>query len=298
MRPVVFILTRIRLCQFVTMRPNLFTSIFAASAIGLAGTGSSQPSYASACPNPSTLTSVNDNGDATSFDAITGGSCSGTPDSYGVTIYKMGLCRSDPRPSQGTSPDYSSCSITFENNSGTAANFAAGTSVELDEALAARPINGSYSYLIILLGHTFNIKSQYGPIAGTTYYSTSISTGDNASADTSGPARSMPMQARSFDANCVSEDSLSVASGTLTAFLLNSSGVMITGSTSEAYCPDVKYILGSVSLTSPILIDENVISLKANFKVTDNGTTVMNDDSNGLIFGAGPFSVNMSIFSR
>ena len=280
------------------MRTILLPAIFAASAIGLACIGRSQPAYAAPCPDPSTLTSINNNGDATSFDAITGGSCSGTPDSYGVTIYKMGFCRTDPRPSQGASPDYSSCSITFENNSGTAANFAAGTSVELDEALAARPINGSYSYLLILLGHTFNIRSQYGPIAGTTYYSTSVSTGDNASADTSGPARSMPMQARSFDANCVSEDSLSVESGTLTAFLLNSSETMIPASSSEEYCSDVKYILGAVSLNSPIVIDENVISLKANFQVTDNGTTIMKDDNNGLIFGAGPFSVNMSITSR
>ena len=280
------------------MRTNLLPAIFAASAIGLACMKSPQPTYAAACPEPSTLTSVSDTGDATSFDAVTGGSCSGTPDIYGVTIYKMGLCRSDPRPSEGASPDYSSCSITFDSSSGTAANFAAGTSVELDEELATRPIDGSYSYLLILLGHTFNIKAQYGPIAGTTYYSTSVSTGDNASADTSGPARSMPMQARSFDANCVSEDSLSVESGTLTAFLLNSSETMIAASSSEEYCSDVKYILGAVSLNSPIFIDENVISLKANFKVTDNGTTIMKDDDDGLIFGAGPFSVSMSIISR
>ena len=114
--------------QSVSMRTILLPAIFAASAIGLACIGRSQPAYAAACPDPSTLTSINDNGDATSFDAITGGSCSGTPDSYGVTIYKMGFCKTDPRPSQGASPDYSSCSITFENSSGTAANFAAGTS--------------------------------------------------------------------------------------------------------------------------------------------------------------------------
>ena len=119
------IILKTRLDQSVSMRTNLLPAIFAASAIGLASTGSPQPAYAAACPDPSTLTSINDNGDATSFDAITGGSCSGTPDSYGVTIYKMGFCKTDPRPSQGVSPDYSSCSITFENSSGTAANFAA-----------------------------------------------------------------------------------------------------------------------------------------------------------------------------
>ena len=289
---------RKRLGQSVAMRPNLLPAIFAASAIGLACIGRPQPTYAAACPDPSTLTSVNDNGDATSFDAVTGGDCSGTPDGYGVTIYKMGLCTTDPRPSEGASPDYSSCSITFDSSSGTAANFAANTSVELNENLATRPNNGSYNYLLILLGHTFNIKAQYGPIGGVTYYSTSTSTGWPATANTTGPATSNPVEAKSFGQNCDSEDSLTIGAGTLTGSLLNSSGTRIAENSSIPSCTDVKYILGVVSLNSPIIMNDDVMSLKATFQVTNNGTTITQDNSNGLIFDVGPFNVSMTVISR
>ena len=51
------------------------------------------------CPDPSTttITSIADRGDATSFYALTGGGfCKGTPDEYGVTVYKMGFCTKNP----------------------------------------------------------------------------------------------------------------------------------------------------------------------------------------------------------
>ena len=74
------------------------------------------------CPDPSTttITSIADRGDATSFYALTGGGfCKGTPDEYGVTVYKMGFCTQNPgNPTgsdvlAGASPDYSSCSWTL-----------------------------------------------------------------------------------------------------------------------------------------------------------------------------------------
>ena len=59
------------------------------------------------CPDPSTttLTSLATGGDAKSFYQVTedneageGGFCERTPDSYGVTVYKMGFCTTDPSP--------------------------------------------------------------------------------------------------------------------------------------------------------------------------------------------------------
>lgn len=277
---------------------NFFIATFVASSIGLTGIVNSQPTYAqalAACPDPSTLTSVDGIGDATSFDSVTGGDCSGTPDGYGVTIYRMGLCTNNPSPSQGASPDYNSCSISFESESGNAANFAAGKSVDLDGGLAARPNNGTYRYLFILLGSTFNIKAKYGPIAGVTYYSTSTSTGWPASANTTGPATYNPVSAKSFGDNCDSEDSLTVDSGTLTGSLLNSSEIRISESAAVPSCIGVKYILGVVSLNEPVTVDNDVTSLEAVFKVTNNGTTINIDNSNGIIFDIGPFDASMRV---
>lgn len=274
---------------------NFFIATFVLSSIGFTGIVRPQPTYAAACPDPSTLTSVNGLGDATSFEQVTGGDCSGTPDGYGVTIYKMGLCTNNLRPSEGASPDFSSCSITFESETGKAANFAAGKFVELDGGLTERPNDGTYRYLFVLLGHTFNIKAQYGPIAGVTYYSSSTSTGWPASANTTGPATPAPVSAKSFGEYCDSEDSLMVESGTLTGSLLNSSGVRISESKSIPSCVDVKYILGVVSLNKPVTIDDDVISLEAVFKVTNNGTTINIDNNDGIIFDVGPFDVTMRV---
>ena len=62
------------------------------------------------CPDPSTITSTYE-GDS-SFLAAVDGNCYGTPEEYGVTIFKMGLCTSDPSPAAaGTAPDTSSCTF-------------------------------------------------------------------------------------------------------------------------------------------------------------------------------------------
>ena len=58
------------------------------------------------CPDPSitTISSISDSGDATSFTAVTGGGfCRGTPDEYGVTVYKMGFCTKNPGNPTGSS---------------------------------------------------------------------------------------------------------------------------------------------------------------------------------------------------
>ena len=146
----------------------LTTALFLTS--GLTILSYSKPVNAEACPDPSLITSPNDFGDATSFIATTGGSCYGTPKEYGVTIYKMGLCTSNPAPSSaGSAPDTSSCSFNFEKDDGVgeAASFAAGGEVDLSEAYSSRPDVGTYRYAYIEIKNTFDIKAYYGPIGDT-----------------------------------------------------------------------------------------------------------------------------------
>ena len=274
------------------MKLKHFFSALTASSLSLSLIGSPQSAHAqlAACPNPSTLTSVAD------FQALTGGACSGTPDEYGVTVYKMGLCTSDPTPGPGTAANYSSCSLSFEDSAGSSANIAAGTSVGLPLGNTTRPTNGTYGYAIILIGTTFNIKAQYGPVAGSTYYSTATSTGWPAVANTTGPATLNPVQANSFNEgnSCDSQDSLSISSGTLTGTTLNSSQERIPDSTAVTTCPGATYILGVVSLSSPVTIDDSVKALDALFTVTNMGTTITTFGG-GLIFDSGPFNVVLSV---
>ena len=133
------------------------------------------------CPDPSTttITSIADRDDETSFYSLTGGGfCKGTPDEYGVTVYKMGFCTKNPaNPTLssvrvGSAPDYSTCSWTYENSTGEAASFSAGGSLDLSETYASDPATGTYPYAVMLISKDFNIKGKFGPVGGKTYYST------------------------------------------------------------------------------------------------------------------------------
>jgi hypothetical protein len=275
------------------MKPKKLFNALAASSLGLSCIGTPQSTNAqmAACPNPSTLANV------AGFVAATGGACAGTPDEYGVTVYKMGLCTSDPTPAPSVAADYSSCSLTFEDSAGSVANFAAGRSLGLPASSTTRPANGTYGYAIILIGTTFNIKAQYGPVGATTYYSTATSTGWPAVANTTGPATLSPVPLGSFNpgTSCDSQDSLSIPSGTLTGTTLNSSQQRIPDSSAVTTCSGATYILGVVSLSAPVTIDESVTALDALFTVTNMGTTITTDNAGGLIFDSGPFNVVLSV---
>ena len=283
------------------MKLKRFLGLIAATSLSVEALTLPSPANAQSdpCPNPSTLTSVDGAGDATSFRSITGdGTCSGTPSSYGVTIYKMGLCTSDPSPAQGAAADYSSCSISYEDSAGSSVNFAAGTSLALSEALSLDIEDGTYGYAMILLSKTFNIKAEYGPIAGNTYYSTNTSTGWPAQGNTVGPATVNPVSANSFGQNCDSADTLSIPAGSLTGTLLNSSGERIPEDTSIQTCSGVEYILGVVGLNSPVTIEDGV-TLEALFTITNSGTTLNIDNAPGgvpgIIFDVGPFNVTFNV---
>ena len=137
------------------------------------------------CPDPSTttITSIYDETDDSSFFALTGGYgedgggfCRGTPDSYGVTVFKMGFCKENPgNPTgstilEGSKPDYSSCTWAYENTSGEGADFSAGGSVDLSEEFSSEPAAGVYPHAVMIISKDFRIKGKYGPVGGKTYY--------------------------------------------------------------------------------------------------------------------------------
>jgi len=280
------------------MKLKRFLGLIAASTLGVGSLTPPAPVNAqamAACPTASSQA------DFATWLTNTGGSCAGTPDEYGVTVYKMGLCINDPTPAAGSAADYSSCSLTFEDTSGSAASFAAGGSVALPESLATRPDDGIYNYALILISTTFEIQATYGPLGdGTTYYSTSTSVGSSGTPNTTGPATSNPVLTTSFNPGqaCDSQDTVSGSSGPMTGTLLNSSEERIPDDTTVSNCTGAEYILGVVSLTSPVTIDETVTALDATFTVTNNGTTIVSDSSRpptGIIFESGPFDVVLSV---
>ena len=286
----------------------LTTALFITS--GLTILSHSNPVKASACPDASSVTSPNGSGDATSFIALSEGSCYETPDEYGVTIYKMGLCTSNPAPSSaGSAPDISSCSFNFEKDDGVgeAASFAAGGEVDLSATYSSRPDVGEYEFAYIEIKNSFDIKAKYGPLgdaANTTYFTngtfgaagtvTGASTTPTASdgyATTTAPLNTFFGDGGT--AICAATANESVSGGTIRAYLLDSSDKLIADDSSVTECSGVKKLLGIMQLNTKVNITASTTSVKTTFKVTDNGSTVIYDDgTDGLQFDSGPFSVS------
>ena len=277
----------------------LTTALFITS--GLTILSHSNPVKAEACPSADTITSPSAFGSSV-------GSCYGTPEEYGVTIYKMGLCTTDPKPTAvGSAPDTSSCSFNFEKDDGVgeAASFAAGGEVDLSETYSSIPSVGSYPYAYIEIKNSFDIKAKYGPLgdsANTTYFTNGTFgeagtvTGASATPPTGEyAATTAPMNTFYGDNGeevCVATGDETVTGGTIRAYLLDSSDKLIADDSSATSCSGVTKLLGIMQLNDAVNITSSTTSVKTTFKVTNNGTTVIYDNSSdGILFDSGPFSV-------
>ena len=118
---------------------------------------------------------ASDTADATLANIIAmGGECLHTPDQYKLTIYEMGLCKTDPISTGVFLKEANDCVQTMLSTSGTEVDLAPGSSSEKTAALpsaSSRPANGSYPHAYILLSNGFKMKGSYKLADGTTYYS-------------------------------------------------------------------------------------------------------------------------------
>ena len=264
------------------------------------------------CPDPTatTITSLFDSSDSTSFYSLTGeGFCRGTPDTYGVTVYKMGFCKKDPgnptgsTPLEGQKPDYSSCTWAFESTTGAIADFSAGGSIDLPEAGSSDPAAGTYPHAVMLISKDFRIKGKYGPVAGKTYYSTSTF-GVSSTNISDWGVTTAPLQSFSGPTECTaSTEGEAVVGGTIDGYLLDSNGTMlVSDKTSGSYdtinpCTGHEKLLGVMNMANNLTISDTTKGLKMTFIVTNNGMSVMGaDNGTSMKFDSGPFSVTFETF--
>ena len=223
------------------------------------------------CPDPSTttITSIYDESDSSSFFALTGGYgedgggyCRSTPDQYGVTVFKMGFCKKNPGNPTGSDikyselPDYSSCTWAFESTTGEIADFNAGGSIDLPEAGSSDPAAGTYPHAVMLISKDFRIKGKYGPVAGKTYYSTSTF-GVSSTNISDWGVTTAPLQSFSGPTECTaSTEGEVVAGGTISGYLLDSNGTMLVSDTEEGSydtiipCTEQEKLLGVMNMSS------------------------------------------------
>ena len=215
----------------------------------------------------------------------------------------MGFCTKNPaNPTggsvlAGSAPDYSTCSWTYENSTGEAASFAAGGSIDLSELYASAPATGTYPYAVMLISKDFNIKGKFGPVGGKTYYSTT--TFQTSSTDIDDYATQVaPLNTFGGDEVCVAyTEGEVVTDGTISAYLINSSGILLDSDSTITECSGQEKLLGVMKMSSDLTISDATTGLKMTFTVTNNGMSVVtNRAGNDIYVDSGPFSVKFETF--
>ena len=273
------------------------------------------------CPDPSKteITSIYDPSDKSSFFELTGGYgeegggfCRGTPDQYGVTVFKMGFCKKNPaNPTgllilEGKKPNYdlSSCTWAFESTSGEAADFSVGGSVDLSEVASSEPAAGVYPHAVMIISKDFRIKGKYGPVAGKTYYTNGKF--EESSTDISDYAvTTAPLKSFSGPTECTATTENNVVEGgTISAYLLDATGAILVSDEKDdtgAPCSGMEKLLGVMNMSSDLIISDTTKGLRMTFLVKDNGMSVIskggeNQPPSELIMDSGPFSVTFETF--
>ena len=249
------------------------------------------------------------------------GYCKTTPEQYGIKVFKMGFCEINPgNPNSegalvGQDPDYSSCSWAFESADGTDAEFTATSSIDLPDANSSKPAAGTYPYAVMIMSNELKIKGKYGPIAGKTYYTKNANVLEEYSGteEISKYAASISPVTFKGPSNCLAViEGAPVTGGTMSAYILDDTEKIInapTPSTDSSVsdgtsgCHKAKKLLGVVTMTNEITIDDNTNGVKMTYGVSDamNATlytNVANTDENygKMYFISKAFSVTFETF--
>ena len=281
---------------------NIFsTTLFCSSALITGLLISPNKVLSAACPDPGDISQLSE-----WENDLGAGDCRGTPTSYGLKVYSMGFCTANPAAggSQST-PDYSTCSLTYENSTGEDTSFAAGGNNSLSGGTTSLPVANTYEYAIIKFAKTFTLKGQYGPLGdGNTYYSSgdapNSTTGNTSTNSADLTTYEAPLENFSSASPTVCQSissSIDRTTLTLQAYLLDTNGDVVENSGASGNCSGVVDVLGVAQFKSgsEVVITSATKSLTATFTVTDNGITMYRAQDGNLTMDSGPFNVTFTV---
>ena len=236
-------------------------------------------------------------------------SCSLQPDTYGITMYNMYLCLSEPSApttTAGAGLTAARCEKVFEAASGSAITIESiGGSTAFPGATFFRPPPGSYTHGYLLIDNVFNISfdlefdtSITGGSSGTGKYCATVtgseneadggsivcSGSDNLTAGTWGAILTSFDGTSSFDPD-VSVTNLNGTGASIAGYLVETDGTL--GSENS----DIDRLVGIQSFASAIEITKDLKSLDVQFGI-NQGTTIWDDAGGGgntIEAGSGPF---------
>ena len=260
--------------------------IFSVSTLGLIQS-QAKSQEAPVCPtNPNSLAAV-------------GGFCVLTPEQYGVKIYEMGLCTSNPLANNNFSK--ASCFTSLSNSSPATTDMAGGKTFNLtsQNPVEGRPDSGAYTHAYIIISPEFELKFTY-KLNNIDYYSNGVnSSASNPvnNVSTTGPSKPFVETLNDFgddEEGFSASAQATVSGGSITALLTDSN---LNTSTAAA---ETQRLIGVFAPDNPIRISEDTSGLEVKFIVTNQGggleacqTQFVDQVCN---YGSGPFSAKFTPF--
>ena len=269
------------------MKSTLFRILFfSISTLGFTHIEAKSQGAPPVCPtNPSNLAAV-------------GGFCVLTPEKYGVKIYEMGLCKSNPLTNNNFSK--LSCFTSLSNSSPATTDMATGATFNLtsQNPINVRPDIGNYTHAYIIISPEFELKFTYR-LNNINYYSNGI----NSSASnplnnvtTTAPSKPFIETLNDFgdDEEGFSATARALVSGGSISALLTDAN--LNRSTAAA---ETQRLVGVFAPNNPIQITKDTSGLEVNFIVTNQGGGL--EACEGAIdqvcnYGSGPFSAKFTPF--
>jgi hypothetical protein len=241
-------------------------------------------------------------------------SCYTQPTEYYMTIYKVGLCTTQPTAPSANSPaDFSSCTTVYENTSGSRMQIVKGTSSALLGGTMTRPANSNYPYGYVIVAPQFEIKTSSKFLSATP--ALGGGSGDTCWS-TAGTAYVIPTTPPTY-AKCgysIGNDndvtiqkmnslgptqtysaSFPTSAGQVSAFLVKND--LTLGSTAApGSMGDITKMIGVAPMN--LAVTASTTTMNTSYDVS-NGTTVIFANVNGtdtlVYFGGGPFAVLMTL---
>ena len=231
-----------------------------------------------------------------------GDHCFTQPTYYGITVYEMGVCTSNPTaPTTTAKFDSSSCEAVFTSTTGSLVEVKNGVTSALSGTIT-RPPNGTYTYGYMRLNNTFHVRGSvdFGAAHATItnrYCTSSTATTDNeteslgtCSATSGATAGLVSTELTDFSGGNHS-NLTSFTINSLTAYLLDSNQFL--ASSTETTQAGAEGLLGIQQFSSPVTFSDETLNMNAALKVTQ-GMTVSVNGANAVDFDSGPFVVVLS----
>jgi len=237
-----------------------------------------------------------------------GKGCTILPDSYTITIFEMGFCRSTITPPTTTAAAvYNNCHTIFTSPGGTVVEVKSGVATSLPATSASKPPNGVYitGYAVLALGFqiktvlTFDTATAGDVGNGTICWTLTkqISSQSNTApraqcanaAPDPGNVGTLTDLMDDFGTNNFSSSS-TAAYGLISAYIIKSNGFLL-GAGEHAQADK---LLGIQAMTNSVTVTNDTSIINMGIETSKGSSVVFSATDVLRNFGSGPFSVDLT----